>query len=78
MNKKLLCLALWLVPFLSRGALTDGLAAYWDFEGNAANHPGASGGSAFNGTPMGDAGTTGPPVPVPALCRLMALATIWM
>lgn len=62
MHAKLLILALSLAPLDSHGALTDGLAAYWDFEGNADNHSAASGGGAFNGTLMGDAATNGTPL----------------
>lgn len=61
MRTKSLLLAFSLAPIVSHGALTDGLAAYWDFEGNANNHTAAGGGSAFNGTLMGDATTNGTP-----------------
>jgi hypothetical protein len=40
-------------------AITDDLVAYWDFEGSTANHPGASGGSAYDGTLMDNASLTG-------------------
>ncbi|MBN8456868.1 MAG: hypothetical protein J0M04_03415 [Verrucomicrobia bacterium] len=58
---KPLILVLSLAPLVSHGALTDGLAAYWDFEGTVANHASASGGGAFDGTLMGNAATTGTP-----------------
>lgn len=61
MRTKSLLLAFSLAPLVSHGALTDGLAAYWDFEGNANNHTAAGGGGAFNGTLMGDAATHGTP-----------------
>ncbi|MCU0781991.1 MAG: hypothetical protein MUF04_12945, partial [Akkermansiaceae bacterium] len=61
MNIKPVILALALAPLVSRGALTDGLTAYWDFEGTAANHAAAGGGSAFDGTLMGNAAVTGTP-----------------
>ena len=61
MRTSLLCVCLGLSPVAASGTLTDGVTAYWDFEGNPANHPAASGGSAFDGVLMGDAGTGGTP-----------------
>ncbi len=47
----------------TQAALTTGLVAYWNFEGNSLNAgTGAdSGGSAYDGILMGDAATTGTP-----------------
>lgn len=45
----------------AKAALVTNLVAYWNFEGNAANHSAGSGGAAFNGTLMGGATTTGTP-----------------
>ncbi len=47
-----------------QASLTDGLVAYWDFEGNANNNGAATGGSAYNGTLMGDAAIAGATVKV--------------
>jgi uncharacterized repeat protein (TIGR02543 family) len=41
-----------------QAALTDGLLAYWDFEGNSNNNASATGGTAYNGTLSGNATTT--------------------
>lgn len=43
----------------AHGALTAGLVAYYDFEGNLNNNVIASGGAAFNGTASGGATTDG-------------------
>jgi hypothetical protein len=45
----------------SPAAVTDNLVAYWDFEGGTANHPSATGGSAYNGLLNGNAVLTGTP-----------------
>lgn len=42
-------------------AITDSLVAYWDFEGGTANHPSATGGTAYNGVLQGNASTGGTP-----------------
>ena len=42
-------------------ALTDNLLAYWNFDSDANNHAAASGGSAYHGTLIGGATTTGTP-----------------
>lgn len=55
----LILLASFATLATSQGALTTGLVGFWDFEGNTAN--GGSGGSAFNGTLMGNASTGGAP-----------------
>ena len=47
-------------------AITDNLVAYWDFEGSTANHPAGSGGSAYDGTLMGNAAISGTTVKVGA------------
>lgn len=56
----LLLASLLLAP-CSNAALTSGLVAYWNFEGNALNASTGidSGGTAFNGSLMGNAATTG-------------------
>lgn len=41
--------------------LSDNLVAYWSFEGNANNDTSATGGTAYNGTLMGGATTSGAP-----------------
>ena len=48
-----------LAPLPAAAALTTQLVAYWDFEGDALNSSVASGGSAYNGTLMGNASLTG-------------------
>ncbi|MCU0795594.1 MAG: LamG domain-containing protein [Akkermansiaceae bacterium] len=48
-----------LAPLPAAAALTTQLVAYWDFEGNALNSSLASGGSAYNGTLIGNASLTG-------------------
>ncbi len=42
-------------------AVTDNLVAYWNFEGGTANHASASGGTAYDGTLLGNAATSGTP-----------------
>jgi len=44
--------------------ITDSLQAYWDFEGSSENNAAAQGGTAFNGTLVGGATTTGAAVKV--------------
>ncbi len=52
-----LLLASFLAAPCSDGAITAGLAAYWDFEGDTNN--GGSGGAAYNGALVGNATTGG-------------------
>lgn len=42
-------------------AVTDSLVAYWNFEGGTSNHASATGGTAYNGTLLGNATTAGTP-----------------
>lgn len=62
MNKRFLLIpALLALTSSAEAALTTNLAAYWSFEGNTDNHSAANGGSAFNGTLMGNAAVNGMP-----------------
>jgi hypothetical protein len=53
-------LSLWAaVPAFAANPLLDNLVAYWDFEGGTANHASATGGTAYNGSLLGNASTSG-------------------
>ena len=55
-------IGLWAaLPASAVNPLLDNLVAYWDFEGGSANHPSATGGSAYNGSLLGNATTGGTP-----------------
>lgn len=47
------------VPAFAANPLLDNLVAYWDFEGGTANHVLATGGTAYNGSLLGNATTGG-------------------
>lgn len=60
MNSRIFLIPSFLILASSaQAAVTTGLVAYWNFEGNTDNNSIASGGTAFNGTRMGDATVTG-------------------
>lgn len=64
MKFTLILTAIFTLVNASHASLFQGLTGYWDFEGNANNHPAASGGSAYHGTLENGATTSGAAVKI--------------
>lgn len=56
--RNIFCLAFLILASPVHAALTDGLLAYWDFEGNSNNNAAATGGAPYHGTLSGNATTS--------------------